>query len=380
MGDPALNPWHEWTLDCRMNRRTLSRRDFLRLASGALASFSLPPNLVGSRKQLPWDRPLPPEGFLRQVERPLGRVTTYRLAVRAEPDSSAEIVDYRAYDDLITLRGSAEGPGEMAHNSIWFKTTRGYVYSSFVQPVKSKINCPLLPSQVSEEQPVLFEVTVPYTDTQRGPELADTRVYRLYYSSTHWGVAVERDAGRRSWYKLRNDRGHGHYYARSDHLRPISWRELAPIAPGSGEKRIEINLSEQRLTAYEGDQAVLTTRVATGAVFGSSDGVTRDFRTAIGTFRVLKKRASRHMEGGTPGVDFFNLPGVPWVSYFTAGGAALHGTYWHNDYGRQRSHGCVNLAPEQARWLYLWTEPTVPADEEVLAVPPAAGTPIHIYY
>jgi hypothetical protein len=85
------------------------------------------------------------------------------------------------------------------------------------------------------------------------------------------------------------------------------------------------------------------------------------------------------MEGGTVGIDYFDLPGVPWVCYFT-GGIALHGTYWHNDYGRQRSHGCVNLTPENARWLYLWTEPTAEPDEEVHAAKAATGTLVRVFY
>ncbi|MCK7483271.1 MAG: L,D-transpeptidase [Candidatus Moduliflexus flocculans] len=56
----------------------------------------------------------------------------------------------------------------------------------------------------------------------------------------------------------------------------------------------------------------------------------------------------------------FDLPGVPWVIYIKENGIALHGTYWHNDYGRPRSHGCINLTPQAAKWLYRWTTPAVP--------------------
>ena len=59
----------------------------------------------------------------------------------------------------------------------------------------------------------------------------------------------------------------------------------------------------------------------------------------------------------------YDLPGVPWVSYFTESGISFHGTFWHNDFGHPRSHGCVNLATAAARWIYRWTLPTVPAEE-----------------
>jgi lipoprotein-anchoring transpeptidase ErfK/SrfK len=62
----------------------------------------------------------------------------------------------------------------------------------------------------------------------------------------------------------------------------------------------------------------------------------------------------------------FDLPGIPWVAYFYWSGVAFHGTYWHNDYGRPRSHGCINLTPQAAKWLFRWTTPTVPPDKELV--------------
>jgi lipoprotein-anchoring transpeptidase ErfK/SrfK len=60
----------------------------------------------------------------------------------------------------------------------------------------------------------------------------------------------------------------------------------------------------------------------------------------------------------------YDLPGVPWICYFTEDGISLHGTYWHNDFGKTRSHGCVNLSVAAARWFYLWTLPGVPASQQ----------------
>jgi len=348
-----------------------SRRDFLKQSSSALAALALP-----SLRNSAWRPPLPPDDLASRAGHAMGRVTEARIKVHSVPDHAAEITSYRVMDQLISLFGTAEGPSELAHNPVWFKTSGGYVHSAFIQPVSRRLNRPLLPSQISGEHPALLEVTMPYTDVFRAPNAAEQGIWRLYYATTHWAVAVVRDDARRCWYKLRNDRGHGFYFARAEYLRPILADELAPISPGVLDKRIEVDLTKQRLTAYEGKQAVLTTRVSTGALMDSSDGVDRDYRTPEGTFYVLKKRASRHMQGGTPGIDYYDLPGVPWVTYFTWSGVALHGAYWHNDYGRQRSHGCVNLTPELARWLYLWTEPAVPAGEEVLE---RVGTPIHVF-
>ena len=70
------------------------------------------------------------------------------------------------------------------------------------------------------------------------------------------------------------------------------------------------------------------------------------------------------MAAGNLAANGFDLPGVPWVSYFTERGVAFHGTYWHNDYGRPRSHGCVNLTPAAAKWIYRWTNPVVPPEKQ----------------
>ena len=73
------------------------------------------------------------------------------------------------------------------------------------------------------------------------------------------------------------------------------------------------------------------------------------------------------------GLDF-DLPGVSFDSYFW-GAIAIHGTYWHNDYGRPRSHGCVNVPPQAAKWIYRWTTPVVPYEKENLRVE-EGGTPV----
>lgn len=117
--------------------------------------------------------------------------------------------------------------------------------------------------------------------------------------------------------------------------------------PGSGgEHWIEVSLSEQYLWAYEGDTVVLETYVSTGR-----DG----FETPEGTFHILTKLESQTMEGVIGG-EYYNVPDVPWVMYFTDEGHALHGTYWHNNFGTQMSHGCVNLPMDVAEWMYGWAD------------------------
>jgi LysM repeat protein len=108
--------------------------------------------------------------------------------------------------------------------------------------------------------------------------------------------------------------------------------------PVSG-RWIDVDLSAQRLTAYQGKTAVFSTLI--------SSGLPRT-PTVSGRFRIQTKLRSTRMRG--PGYD---LPGVPYTMYFYRG-YAIHGTYWHNNFGHPMSHGCVNLRTSDAAWLFNW--------------------------
>lgn len=111
-----------------------------------------------------------------------------------------------------------------------------------------------------------------------------------------------------------------------------------PTGPSSG-RWIDVDLSAQRLTAYEGSTAIRSTLVSTGLARTP---------TLTGQFRIYAKYASTSMSG--PG---YSLPNVPYTMYYDRG-YALHGTYWHNNFGTPMSHGCINLPTAEARWLYSW--------------------------
>lgn len=122
------------------------------------------------------------------------------------------------------------------------------------------------------------------------------------------------------------------------------------------ERYIEVDLSEQKLRAWEGDQLFLETLVSTGLPY---------FPTPTGEFRIWAKARATRMEGGE-GRYYYNLPNVPYVMFFENDkvpgwrGYGLHGTYWHNDFGTVHSHGCVNLPTVVAQRLYSWTGPVMP--------------------
>jgi lipoprotein-anchoring transpeptidase ErfK/SrfK len=120
--------------------------------------------------------------------------------------------------------------------------------------------------------------------------------------------------------------------------------QSAHLAQVRTAKWILIDLSEQRLTAYQGNKVIYTWRVSTGIA---------RYPTVVGSFRVYAKVPKQRMQGGR-GRDYYNLPNVPDVMYFYRG-YAIHGAYWHNNFGRPMSHGCVNMRLAAAEWLYDWT-------------------------
>jgi lipoprotein-anchoring transpeptidase ErfK/SrfK len=139
-------------------------------------------------------------------------------------------------------------------------------------------------------------------------------------------------------------------------------RILAPRASfpsfATGDRKwIDISINDQSLVAYVGTRPVYATLVSTGR--GGLGDPEKAQATVRGTFMVYQKHVSATMDGEEDKADSFNLQDVPFVQYFHKG-YALHGTYWHDEYGKVRSHGCVNLAPEDAAWLFEWTDPNVP--------------------
>jgi hypothetical protein len=123
------------------------------------------------------------------------------------------------------------------------------------------------------------------------------------------------------------------------------------LAAQSGDhKRIYVDLTNQRLYAFEGDNLVMNFLVSTG----------KWYPTPTGDFRVWVWLRYTRMAGGS-GAGYYNLPNVPFTMYISNGtipkerGYAIHGAYWHDNFGHPMSHGCVNLRTEDAEKLFYWT-------------------------
>jgi hypothetical protein len=145
-------------------------------------------------------------------------------------------------------------------------------------------------------------------------------------------------------------------FIRADQAVKIERLSHEPSWASGNRKWIDVSILHQSLVAYVGTRPVYATLVSTGAD-GLGDPKTTH-STIQGAFLIHTKHVSITMDGDEAG-DEFDLRDVPFVQYFTEG-FALHGAYWHDDFGTPRSHGCVNLAPLDAAWLFNWTDPDVP--------------------
>ncbi len=124
----------------------------------------------------------------------------------------------------------------------------------------------------------------------------------------------------------------------------------------AGEKWIDVSLKLEALVSYEGDKPVYATLVSTGRTSSNKE---QDHRTPTGSFRIQAKHVASTMDGDVASDGPYSIEDVPWIMYFQ-GSYALHGAFWHTNFGHVQSHGCVNLAPNDARNMFNWTEPLVP--------------------
>jgi len=141
-----------------------------------------------------------------------------------------------------------------------------------------------------------------------------------------------------------------------------------------GKKWIDVSITRQMLTAYEGERPVFATLASTGR--GGTGDPTVTSATIQGVFFIQSKHVSTTMDG-SGGATSHDLHDVPYVQYFH-NSYALHGVYWHDDFGRVMSSGCVNLAPADAAWLFEWTDPKVPAGWHG-ATNPKGGALIYVH-
>jgi lipoprotein-anchoring transpeptidase ErfK/SrfK len=330
-----------------MSKAIFSRRDFLKLSGYGLMGIFLP-ELSSQLSQ---------QDEFSNLQ---GRIIDRIVWAHEEPNSKSKRTKLYWHDLVVPITNTTVSDDESAYNRIWYELEDGgYAYSGGIQPVRTILNKP----QQIPTRGVLGEVSVPYTDAYLEADTNSDLMYRLYFETVHWVAGAVDSTDGSIWYRLLDDKFDQYYYVPAKHIRLLSNDELSPLSPNVPEenKRFEVRLDDQLLLAYESERIVYATRVSTGG-----KRLSGKYTTPVGDFITYHKRPTRHMAAGDIASNGFDLPGVPWVLYITEGGISFHGTYWHNDYGRPHSHGCINMTPQAAKWLFRWTMPTVPPDKYLI--------------
>lgn len=332
--------------------KPLSRRAFLKL--GVLAAGGLAASRFAPMREVNDHFPQAQEEWLAAPH--LGRVAIQQLSLYSLPRDDARIIQQHYRDEILNIYEEITPATGPAWNPLWYRVWGGYVHSANIQKVEVHHN-PVAETIRPEGQ--LAEITVPFSQSFRfirGQGWA--RLYRLYYQTNHWITGLDEGPDGQAWYQLTDELGNTKFFVPAHHVRLIPDEELAPLSPDVTDKRIVVQIGRQTLTAYEGDVQVFFSKASTGVSRPVPAGELPT-ETPTGTFNIHSKMPSKHMGEGrlTDNLEDYELVGVPWTAFFDARGYAIHGTYWHNNFGVTMSRGCVNLPSEQAKWLFRWMTP-----------------------
>ncbi len=352
-----------------------TRREMLK-GMAAAAALALTPRLVARTE--PAGIPIVPEPEVPSDFVLTGRAI-HTVTIYKEPSTSSERVTSYTRDQSFAILGEVRAPFS-AHNDLWYETEEGYVHSAWVLPMRVYPPQPFLP--IENEFGFWGEISAVHTEGRTAPSMGAGSKYRFYGSLVFHVIDAVIDETGVGWYKVADDypprQNTNHQWVLAQDVRRIPRAEMAPIHPFAGDKRIEVDLAAQTLTCYEGSQEVYQTLVASG--LGGA------LATPKGDHAVILKQASRHMSN-VPYADMkpedqpapggiFDLPGVPWNTFIDLAGTAIHGAYWHNDYGIPRSHGCLNISADAARFVYRWTYPIGGYEDDFIQGNTRVGTPV----
>lgn len=361
-----------------MSNSPFSRRDFLKLTGLGLGSLAFRPFIQWAE----------PAAEFPNAER-LGRVAITQTELRSRPDEKSSTIKLVYEDTVVPVLDETVGPMPGRINQRWIDTGEGYIWSPVVQPVRNAPNQPVSTLAGTSFGPGMWvEVMVPYVDlVQENPPPRSPRYknraalgqpLRLYYSQITWVDQIKVESGK-TWYRL-NER-YGSYgdifWAPAEAFRPLTLDEVAPIRPEVQNKRILVNIAYQTLSCFENEKEIYFARISSGALFNNVGKSVDAWATPLGEFAIWRKIFSVDLSGGGA-LDGWDLPNVGWVSFFAGSGAAIHSTYWHNNYGEPSSRGCVNCSPDDAKWIFRWTLPIVGSDPGDLTVSGQTSTIVRV--
>ncbi len=378
--------------------QNITRRDFLKLAGAGLGAVAFMPG-----KGINFDK------LFDELARPkrlpqfpaseiIGRTVDPDIDLRNRPTNDPGLntsIGKLPADTLVEWNRQVVGNviGGL-NNQRYVETPQGYIYASVLQPTRNIPNTPI--ASLPAGQPGFWaEVTVPYVDLAHegavaSPWLQDHIQYnfppRLYYGQVVWMDQVRTNNGfvEYRWNEgVPYGYGYGAYgeffWADGAGFKVLTEEDIAPIDPdvAPDDKRIEVDLDFQTLSCYEGNTEVYFCRVSSGLknIFDPTTGETNNkLATPVGNLLTHWKIISLNMTAGTFQAGY-STPAVPWITMVSGDGIAIHGAFWHNAFGEKRSHGCINVSPEDAKWIFRWTTPYVTlAQSEMRVSLPDHGT------
>ncbi len=357
---------------------SLSRRDFIKTGLLSAGAVALLPHI--RRQSIVLEFP--------DAEK-LGRVCSAKIEIKARPTFDSETTKVLYEDAVVAWLREVIGEPNLnrGKNRRWVETPDGYIYSPDLQPTRNRPNQPLneLPDSPSGKG-MWAEVTVPLVAVSlanppaRAEVLKDPSLpFGLYYGQIYWIDNIRTSNEKVQYHVLEKHGSPGdEFWADATAFRPIKEEELASIHPEASEKKVVVNVSYQTLSCFEGKREVYFCRVSTGAKFDAYGNAVEKWSTPIGLYHsIARKYLSIHMAAGSR-ASGYELFGVSWTSIFATGGVAIHGTYWHNNFGEPMSHGCVNALFEDAKWVFLWSMPVVPYDPGKIEISGYDGTHVQV--
>ena len=355
----------------------ISRRDILKLAGLGLGAMAFRPfqhfyfDTLSAPKRLPQF----PNSEI------IGRIVTRDVSLRSRPTNDpglnteiSKLIPDQLFEWGRQVVGNVVGG---LSNQTYLETSQGYIYSSMVQPTKNLPNTPITEMPAGQKG-FWAEVTVPYVDLAHdgviaSPWLKDNIAYnfppRLYYGQVVWIDQIRQNNGfvEYRWNEDAYGKGYGYgaygefFWGDGAGFKVITEEDVAPISPNvdSKDKSIVVNLDYQTLSCFEGKKEVFFCRTATGIANDPQTGLRSDERaTPVGNLLTHWKIISKNMTAGDSQAGY-STPAVPWCTFVSGEGVAVHGAFWHNAFGEKWSHGCINVRPEDAKWVFRWTAPHV---------------------
>ena len=355
------------------SNRSPSRRDFIKLAGLGLGALAF---------ETPHFQRLPVTVPQFKVGDYLGRVAVFpdyfSTALRSQPNENSTKIRDVGQDEVVLWQREVIGANVSGRtNTRWVETPDGFIYAPTLQPVRYFPNTPIT-SLPEGKSGFWAEVTVPFVElVLRNSPIGEGVKYlyqnhipiRLYYGQVAWIDKIEQGPNGIIFYRFNESPQHGYgpgdvFSGDGTGFHVLTNEDIAPINPNVDPKTkkivVDATKGYQTLSCFEGKNEVYFCRVSTG--FSST---VQDFSTPVGDQTISWKIYSIHMGANLPASGSgYDTMAVPWPVFFNTNvGAAIHGVFWHNDFGVRRSHGCVNASPEDAKWIFRWSSPSISLDQ-----------------